>query len=1203
MPMLRKSRPVQRRWMSIFSDCLERRGTVSFIMHQDSPTRRTHAVVRRDNRRPAVPLLVIAAVLLIVACPPWTMAAEDSATVPPPESEPAVVADAAPEAATAPDAAPEIEAAAPETEAVAPETEATPAETESTPPEAAATASDAASPEAPSLNWITDLEEGFKEARERGRPVIVYGGAEWCGPCKLLRQEMKKPAVAAKLAKWTLVYLDVDHLEGQEGAPAFSAIPALILHTPAGRVIDSRQGFIRGEELIAWLEKHHGAATAAANPDLTAPGAPDAAAAERLATLLGGDDAELQAAVTRRLLPHSPVAAVPVAERFAEGNLAERLAALELLQGWDAPVEDIDPWRPETVTEAALTALRTWAAERAASGASTRPSAPDDERSSVEFDRALDRLLRDDTNERDARAVVERLAQAGPSRLPVIHQRLAGAVTDEQRRRLNALRYRLAASDERVLRWGAGLDRLATADPAVRRAAAEELAKQAGPDDAALLSELFADADPLVREISLRGLRGLGGGDGAATAAIMARLLGDPNTNVRAAVLKELAAAPTGDREVVKQVVAYAATEIDPDLLVHAVRFLREAKSVAATRALVDLVGHESWRVRAEAAEALGAWLGSRPGRTSEVAALVLEALTGLLQDPDGFVASRAVAALQEQRGAPIADAMIKAVELHPELAVDVVEALSRNAQWGDDRFTGRAAERLRTFCKHPKEAVRAAAIAGLCNVVPDAGPELAAALADPAESVRLAAAVGLNKLLERQRPGRGGDFTSGTTSFFGTRESTPRTDQNEWLDEFRAGTARPEWFTDLLDELEQNLAAKDIDLRIWAAVGLTAAGADEKSLPVLRESAKANPTARGAVASALPWLPWEARLALFNDLLALGLDDTQAGEVARQMGTLQDPRAAAPLWAMLERPAASGTKSKLASSVMWALQQIYLGDRYYDPESVPAAQRRAAVDAAAEWLAKGNEVQRVVGLALLVTTDQARAAAEAQKLYDSPATSEAFRLDALHVLFSTLPEREASALAVSILSSPDAKADAATPDTATPDTANPATARRTMALTYLAAGARELGAIRGSLYLQISTITSSSGQPEPPKPPPGLTAELLRPLAADKDGRIAAYASYLLCVLGEPGNLEPLLQHWRQHKNQYGPWRRMVYGAVACLNDDALTPILEEVYASYDKEDYDVRNFYWTIRSMKGPAVLQLRKRIRDEVGMDRLR
>jgi hypothetical protein len=53
------------------------------------------------------------------------------------------------------------------------------------------------------------------------------------------------------------------------------------------------------------------------------------------------------------------------------------------------------------------------------------------------------------------------------------------------------------------------------------------------------------------------------------------------------------------------------------------------------------------------------------------------------------------------------------------------------------------------------------------------------------------------------------------------------------------------------------------------------------------------------------------------------------------------------------------------------------------------------------------------------------------------------------------------------------------------------------------------------------------------------------------------------------------------------------------------LAPLLEEIYHTYqpNEDNYQIREFYWTIRSMTGPRAMQLRKLIRDEVGMDHLR
>jgi len=185
-------------------------------------------------------------------------------------------------------------------------------------------------------------------------------------------------------------------------------------------------------------------------------------------------------------------------------------------------------------------------------------------------------------------------------------RRLKQAPDDRARERLTALRYALVARAELALSWPGGLARLAATDAQTRHAATEQLAQQARPEDGPLLLELFSDPDPLVREISLRALRTVGGNE--ATAALVA-LLSDPEPNVRAAVLKQLAEKPSAG--LVARIADYVTREPDPDLVVHAVRVFRGAKGEAAVNALIRLLAHASWRVRAEAAEALGEVLSS----------------------------------------------------------------------------------------------------------------------------------------------------------------------------------------------------------------------------------------------------------------------------------------------------------------------------------------------------------------------------------------------------------------------------------------------------------------------------------------------------------------------------------------------------------------------------------------------------------------
>jgi hypothetical protein len=123
--------------------------------------------------------------------------------------------------------------------------------------------------------------------------------------------------------------------------------------------------------------------------------------------------------------------------------------------------------------------------------------------------------------------------------------------------------------------------------------------------------------------------------------------------------------------------------------------------------------------------------------------------------------------------------------------------------------------------------------------------------------------------------------------------------------------------------------------------------------------------------------------------------------------------------------------------------------------------------------------------------------------------------------------------------------------------------------------------------------------------PPAGLKAEGLKALRPSVDASFVPMVDYLLCLCGDASGFAPLAADWRSHHQQEDNWTSMVYRAAAVLNDDSLTPTLEEIYHSFpDKTNsWPLKKFYWTIRTMTGPKVMELRKQMRDEVGMNNLR
>jgi HEAT repeat protein len=786
----------------------------------------------------------------------------------------------------------------------------------------------------------------------------------------------------------------------------------------------------------------------------------------------------------------------------------------------------------------------------------------------------LDELLLAPTDA-DARAVREQLVRFGQAALPAVYQRLKAAPNDTARQRLTALRYRLVATDRLAAEWPGGFDRLASADPFVRRAATDELAQHVTADDLRLLVELFGDKDEFVRERSLKILRAVGGPE---TNKALMKLLQDPDSNVRAAVLKTLAEAP--DPALAPDLVRYAASENDADLVVHTIHVLQDIPGETSANGLKDLLSHPQWRVRAEACEAIHQKLQSHEQMSPAQAAVLISGLSKCLNDTDQFVVSQAAAALIAFHLSPADKAVMQAIDRNPELAVALLAGIAR-----DRDSAVMLLPAIRKLTSNPEPQIRASAIGAICEFDPrSAGPALSAGLKDQDASVRQAAANGLVTVLDEISPQDGviflepGNYQTAQTNV----------DGQQWATAFMTGNGRPSWMPPLKPDLERLLKDSDEPTRVAAAVSLCALGHANEAWPVLAASSSSE-IARATEATALPFLDWDQRKTLFDRLVAI-TPDGQMHRLIDKFATIPDPRAAPELWNLLRDP----PREALLSDVNSAMSKIYelngLGGSSLFGSMVSAmfSAKPSPVKDATAMLQTGHDLQKTEALSLLYAAAPDAVAKPAKEIFQDHHNSPGLRNDALQVLLVSLPDQEAQAAAASALSD--------------------AAIRKTAAC-YLAVGGEAITALRGDVYLQshsTSVVQYEFGQqPEPiihVNAPAGLQVAQVSDLLNDPDQDLAGYAGYLAAVLGDHNGLVPLLKAARAHDFDVSSWGRLVYRAIAKLDDDSQTPVLEEVYKSFAQEPWAMREFYWTIRSMHGPNILKLRKKIRDEVGMAQL-
>jgi hypothetical protein len=533
---------------------------------------------------------------------------------------------------------------------------------------------------------------------------------------------------------------------------------------------------------------------------------------------------------------------------------------------------------------------------------------------------------------------------------------------------------------------------------------------------------------------------------------------------------------------------------------------------------------------------------------------------------------------------------LVRAAERHPDLMTEVVGVLASG-----DKMRRAALPHLRRFFGHDNPEVRAAALQGLgaCVQADDTfitpgspgapiparsiDAEIRAGLQDKSSVVRQAGAALVFNLLNQQRPSR----HSSNASLW-----EPST-----LSKFHnTGFTRPAWLTAYADLVQAQLAQEEPAERVQAALALVALGRAKEGLPLLTQLGVKERELRHLTDSVLPWLEWEQRSDLFDRLLASEPEPGEYYTLLRSFAEVPDRRTIDRLWAALA--AGHGTEES-ATYFLQTLEQLYYGstlNRYVNGQPQLAKEgRKEAAAAAVARVAKGPDMLRLVALLVLVRAAPDQVAAAARPVVEDRSAPAALRRDAFQLMLQGLGKEEKEQTAVAALGGDDEPL-------------------RLEALAMLAGGLDSFRGLReGKIYFSHTPYTSgyTGTQGSLPQVPRGLDAALLRPYLTGADPQNAARAGYLLALLKDPAGLDALLRQWRAHDKERAGMTELLYRAVASLGDDALVPVLEEIYRTYSPEEqqFNISDFYWTIRSIEGPAALRLRKQIRDDIGTENLR
>ncbi len=300
------------------------------------------------------------------------------------------------------------------------------------------------------IDMLDNFEQATKLSLLEQRPVLAVLGAEWCIWCRKLEGELETKDADGILKRWIVVKVDVDDSPDLADRLQASALPSLRILGRDQKIIAASEGYVPLAELSTWLNEHLAAADPAIQRVLYAAGTLASSDLKQLGGFLADSAVDVRTAAQERLFSSRRVAMGFVVDLLRTGNLSQQLCAVGLLRRWNAPIEGVDPWEPDSINADSLAPLLNWLADRDAEAAESTEVPENDATplDAAEVSRRIRDIIVADPRNRQA-AIARALPSDGAASRDAlaagIRQRLieGAQLTDEERSRLREFLYRL----------------------------------------------------------------------------------------------------------------------------------------------------------------------------------------------------------------------------------------------------------------------------------------------------------------------------------------------------------------------------------------------------------------------------------------------------------------------------------------------------------------------------------------------------------------------------------------------------------------------------------------------------------------------------------------------------------------------------------------------------------------------------------------
>lgn len=104
------------------------------------------------------------------------------------------------------------------------------------------------------IEWISDYDEGRRQAKADGKPALIDFGAAWCPPCQDMDREAWPDARIVELAEqFVCIKIDLDKDRTTPTKYGVRNVPTVLFLGPDGAEIDRRVGYRGGDAGVSDL--------------------------------------------------------------------------------------------------------------------------------------------------------------------------------------------------------------------------------------------------------------------------------------------------------------------------------------------------------------------------------------------------------------------------------------------------------------------------------------------------------------------------------------------------------------------------------------------------------------------------------------------------------------------------------------------------------------------------------------------------------------------------------------------------------------------------------------------------------------------------------------------------------------------------------------------------------------------------------------